>query len=151
MRIRLISGDQCLYKLCRDILIGFRGREWDFGMSVSYEQAGYADLLIWDLTKDAQFPESPQFDPRRKNIFLIARKDVEDLERRLPLGGCRVMLKPVNPVLLHTLLEEVLAQRGAEHPRESAEQLRLERDEMLQYLLHANLKLQEYDQDRTNF
>jgi signal transduction histidine kinase len=29
--------------------------------------------------------------------------------------------------------------------------MRLERDEMLQHLLYANLRLQEYDQDRTNF
>src|SRR5438128_1454308 len=38
MRIRLISGDQFLCKLCREVLLGFRDREWDFGMVSSFHQ-----------------------------------------------------------------------------------------------------------------
>jgi ethylene receptor len=60
----------------------------------------------------------------------------------------------VNPVLMRALIEEAVAQHETAVSREkgeTAEQLRRERDEMLQYLLQANLKLQEYDQDRTNF
>src|SRR5262249_51760211 len=49
MRIRLISGDQFLYKLCREVLLGFRDREWDFGIVPSYEHAVHADLFLWDL------------------------------------------------------------------------------------------------------
>ena len=89
MRIRLISGDQFLCKLCREVLLGFRDREWDFGMIASYEQARWADLFIWDLHPETQLPQNSDFDPRRRNIFLIARKHVGTLQRRLPLrpGG----------------------------------------------------------------
>jgi len=152
MRIRLISGDPFLSKLCREVLLGFKGREWDFGMIPSIEQDQGADLLIWDLQPEMQLPQNPDFDPRRKNIFLIGRKQVGELQRRLLPSGCSIVLKPVNPVLLRALVEETLAHfETRERSREIAEQLRLERDEMLQHLLQANLKLQEYDQDRTNF
>jgi signal transduction histidine kinase len=40
---------------------------------------------------------------------------------------------------------------GGERGRETVESLRADRDEILQCLIQANLKLQEYDQDRTNF
>jgi|SwirhirootsSR3_FD_contig_51_11423292_length_1451_multi_2_in_0_out_0_1 signal transduction histidine kinase len=154
MRIRLISGDQFLCKLCREVLLGFRDREWDFGMIASYEQARWADLFIWDLHPETQLPQNSDFDPRRRNIFLIARKHVGTLQRRLPLRGCSIVLKPVNSILLRALLEEAVAnheQGSRTREGQLAEQFRLERDEMLQYLLQANLKLQEYDQDRTNF
>ncbi len=152
MRIRLISGDPFLSKLCREVLLGFKGREWDFGMIPTVEQDQCSDLLIWDLQPEMQFPQNPDFDPRRKNIFLIGRKQVGELQRRLLPSGCSIVLKPVNPVLLRALIEETLAHfETRERSREIAEQLRLERDEMLQHLLQANLKLQEYDQDRTNF
>jgi signal transduction histidine kinase len=153
MRIRLVSDDQFLYNLCREVLLGFHGRDWDFAMVASDTHALPADLLIWDLSPNRQPPQRLDSDPQRKNIFLIQRKEVGALQGRLPLGWGFV-LKPVNPVLLHALIEEAVAQHESAPARETgetAEQLRLERDEMLQYLLQANLKLQEYDQDRTNF
>jgi signal transduction histidine kinase len=153
MRIRLISDDQFLNNLCREVLLGFRGRDWDFAMVASDGQTPPADLLIWDLSPNRQPPQRLDSDPQRKNIFLIQRKDMGALQGRLPLGWGFV-LKPVNPVLLRSLIEEAVAQHETAANREkgeNAEQLRRERDEMLQYLLQANLKLQEYDQDRTNF
>src|SRR5262245_51733401 len=107
MRIRLISGDQFLCKLCREVLLALRDREWDFGMVGSCEQARHADLLIWDLDRELP-PPSLSKDPRRKDIFLIARKRAEELQNA-QLSGCSIVLKPVNPVLLHTLVEEAIA------------------------------------------
>jgi signal transduction histidine kinase len=154
MRICLISDDQLLHNLCREVLLGFRGRDWDFSMVASGDDHALpADLLIWDLSPNRQPPQGLDSDPQRKNIFLIERKEVGALQGRLPLGWGFV-LKPVNPVLLRALIEEAVAQHETatnSEKGESAEQLRRERDEMLQYLLQANLKLQEYDQDRTNF
>ena len=68
MRIRLISGDPFLSKLCREVLLGFKGREWDFGMIPSIEQDQGADLLIWDLQPEMQLPQNPDFDPRRARL-----------------------------------------------------------------------------------
>jgi signal transduction histidine kinase len=151
MRIRLVSGDRFLYRLCREVLLGFRDRAWDFGVVATYEEARGADLFLWDLPADSPFPEAG-FDPESKGIFLIARRHLKLLQRRTALTGFNLVLKPVNPVLLRALLEEAISQYEARSMEgQIAEQMRLERDEMLQHLLQANLKLQEYDQDRTNF
>jgi signal transduction histidine kinase len=152
MRIRLISGDRFLYRLCREALLGFRDREWDFGMVSTYEQARFADLFLWDLLPDMEFPENSDLDPERKGIFLVARRHLQAIQRKLPHARFSIVLKPVNPALLRTLLEEAVARFEARSAGvETAEQLRMERDEFFQRLLHANLRLQEYDQDRTNF
>src|SRR5262245_59058453 len=129
MRIRLIARDEFLCRLCREVLLGFRDREWDFGMVAFYEQAHCADLFIWDLQPDTQLPQSTEFDPQRKNIFLIARKQLDALQRQRPLSGCSIVLKPVNPVLLRALVEEAVAhhETGARsRDGQIAEQLRLE-------------------------
>ena len=152
MRIRLISSDRFLHKLCREVLLGFRNQAWDFGMVPSYEQARGSDLLLWDFPREMPFPERNDVDAEQQCIFLIARRHLKLLQRRTELRGFNLVLKPVNPVLLRALLEGALSRyesRGLEG--QVAEQMRLERDEMLQHLLHANLRLQEYDQDRTNF
>lgn len=153
MRIRLVSDDQFLYKLCREVLLGFNGRNWDFAMVAPGGQTVPADLLIWDLSPDRKPPQSLDSDPQRRNILLVERQHVGALQGRLPLVWGFV-LKPVNPVMLHALIEEAAEQHQTAAQRgksETADQLRRERDEMLQHLLQANLKLQEYDQDRTNF
>jgi signal transduction histidine kinase len=152
MRIRLVSCDRFLYRLCREVLLGFRDRAWDFGMVSSYEQARGSDLFLWDLPADMPFPDTPDFDPENKGIFLISRRHLKLLQRRTALAGFNLILKPVNPVLLRALLEEAISQREIRSVEgQKAEKMRLERDEMLQHLLQANLRLQEYDQDRTNF
>src|SRR5579864_8355584 len=71
MRIRLISDDQFLHNLCREVLLGFRGRDWDFTMVASGDDhALAADLLIWDLSPNRQPPEKLDSGPQLKNIFL---------------------------------------------------------------------------------
>src|SRR5262245_5636735 len=127
MRIRLISGDRFLYRSCREVLLGFQDREWDFGMVGSYEQARSADLFLWDLQTEAQFPDNIDLDTTRKGIFLISRSRLGLLQRRLPLTGFSVILKPVNAVLLRALLEEAVSEYEARNmDGQIAEQLRQE-------------------------
>jgi hypothetical protein len=152
MRIRLISSDKFLYKLCQEVLLGFRNRVWDLGMVASYEEARGRHLFLWDLPVEAEFPEGSDFGAEQRCVNLVSRRQLKFLQRRPKLAGLSLVLKPVNPVLLRALLEEALSQYQSRRvDGQAAEQLRLERDELLQHLLHANLKLQEYDQDRTNF
>jgi signal transduction histidine kinase len=64
------------------------------------------------------------------------------------LGSACILLKPVKAGMLQAFVE------SAETEWRQAEQvdtLRADRDVLLQYVLQANLRLQEYDQDRTNF
>jgi signal transduction histidine kinase len=60
-----------------------------------------------------------------------------------------ILLKPVTRPILTAYL--ALAVNSHEECVSSADSLRADRDEMLQCLIQANLRLQEYDQERTNF
>jgi signal transduction histidine kinase len=152
MKIRLISSDRFLYRVCREVLLGFRHRAWDFGIVTTCEQAAGADLFLWDLPAEMPLPESVDFGAEQRCILLIARRHLKLLKPPTALSGFNLILKPVNPVLLRALLEDAVSRfEGRSLEGQIAEQMRLERDEMLQHLLHANLRLQEYDQDRTNF
>ncbi|MBI1791981.1 MAG: HAMP domain-containing histidine kinase [Acidobacteria bacterium] len=154
MKLRLISNDRTLYQRCREVLLEFRDREWDFGMMATPAESGEADILVWDCQPEVQLPENLDLEEESRNIFLVDRKCLSHLRERFPLAALRILLKPVNQVLLRAFLEEAVAGQDARNGQpegDLTQQLRQERDEMLQCLLQANLKLQEYDQDRSSF
>jgi signal transduction histidine kinase len=87
-------------------------------------------------------------------LLLIDRTLLSQLSARLPLHSTSILLKPVNEAMLRIFTEHMIARHriasnAKDNPREG--QLKEERDQILQSLLKANLNLQEYDQDRTNF
>jgi len=136
MKVRLISSDQRLYRQCREALARFPDTTWDFAAGEA-EDARDADLCIWDFQSDTSLPPAGLRE-ERKNIYLVDRKDLGTLRDRLPEAAVGIVLKPVNQAALESFLEPAAAGRD-------------DRDDLLQRLLEANLKLQEYDQDRTNF
>jgi signal transduction histidine kinase len=72
---------------------------------------------------------------------------LEKLQAAIPEAQGSILLKPVTRVVLRAFLASAAAgERSSEIGT-----LQANRDEMLQHLLHANLRLQEYDQQRTNF
>jgi signal transduction histidine kinase len=153
MKIRLISQDRGLHQRCREVLQEYQDRAWDFGIAASREEAGDADVLIWDCVPDGPLPETLEGGDEQRNIFVVDRKCLRHLRDHFPQAALRILLKPVNHVLLRSFLDDLVVQydtRLDEQPG-NADDLRLERDEILQALLQANLKLQEYDQDRSNF
>jgi len=154
MKVRLVSTDHQLHELCRQTLAAFPGREWDFAASAPNSPWPEGDLLIWDFNPDMSLPHELDFKEEQKNIFLVQRKQLGAFRDRLPLAAVATLLKPVNRAALRTFLEHAMARYEAHKSGAGAvsrELSRSDRDEMLQCLLHANLKLQEYDQDRTNF
>src|SRR5579872_5113958 len=149
MHIQLVSTDKSLYKLCRETLAGFRGNNWTLNQGEAPESSA-PDLVIWDCDSDVPLPKELDFDQERKNIFLVSRKKMAALVERLPMAAMAILLKPVNKATLRAFLEHAL-KRHEKNQSSDVSSLRADRDEILQCLLHANLKLQEYDQDRTNF
>jgi len=93
----------------------------------------------------------------RKHFFLLHRKHLAALQELVGTSDINVLLKPVMPATLRAFLGDAQQQRtldcgtGNGDSAGSINALRVERDEMLQFLIQANLKLQEYDQERTNF
>jgi signal transduction histidine kinase len=150
MHIQLVSTDKTLYRLCRETLAGYRRNDWTLNMGAAPKPDASPDLFIWDCDSDVSLPRELDLEQESKNIFLVSRKKTAALLERLPLAAMAILLKPVNQATLGAFLEHAAKRHELNHAPE-VKSLRADRDEILQCLLHANLKLQEYDQDRTNF
>jgi len=146
MNVALISRDKDLYRLCRDILADVTKENWTLSAVEPEETPHNADLYLWDLQPSifpAEFPNSSA-----THLCLVSRKD---LPLPAQLGGSNpsILLKPVTRATLTAFL--TLAIAAHQHRLLDRTSLRADLDEMLQCLIQTNLKLQEYDQDRTAF
>jgi signal transduction histidine kinase len=143
MEIKLVSEDEELYKLCREILTDIPGRRWALS-AVSAQNAGSdGDLYIWDFQPGILLPEHI-YKSSAKHLFLVNRQDVAEFQVEMGSAGPLMLLKPVTRAALATFLTLAVT-------TEVTSSLMADRDEILQCLIQTNLKLQEYDQDRTNF
>ena len=145
MTIHLVSHDRELARLCREILaeVPELGRTCILSEISPSEPMREADLHIWDFHPNNALPDHINRNPLR-HFFLVDRKDLSLFQQNTGVGDGNVLLKPVTRATLATFLIPLLS-------TDTATSLRAERDEILQCLIQTNLKLQEYDQDRTAF
>jgi signal transduction histidine kinase len=148
MRINLLSPDNDLHKMCREILGQLPGRGGHALVAAGEGDTGPADLYIWDVQADTVFPKSLHRD-LSKYLFLLDRKDVSGFRESLGQLEANILLKPLTRPTLAAFLGLVVA--AYEDRVATASSLRADRDDILQCLIQTNLKLQEFDQDRTNF
>lgn len=151
MKVLLVSSDSELHMLCQEILEGFKGYDWQLSSATSMTYPEEADFYIWDCQGKAKIPPEipPEVDQRpAKHLFLVHRNDISKFQN---LGSLEapILLKPVTRASMSLFLE--LAVTASKEPIGTAHYLRADRDEMFQCLIQSNLKLQEYDHDRTNF
>lgn len=145
MTIHLISTDAELHKLCAEILAEIPELAHGCTLSASSpEDAGRdANLHIWDFHPNLALPAHFMWNPLR-HLFLVDRKDLPAFHQSVAAVESNVLLKPVTRATLGTFLVPAVSAAAAKS-------LRADRDEFLQCLIQTNLKLQEYDQDRTTF
>jgi signal transduction histidine kinase len=148
MKVILVSRDGDLYKLCREILSEIPGRDRHLSTATSANCTPGAALYIWDDQTKVDLPQKVE-PSLAKHLFLIHRKDVVKFHHNLGGAEANILLKPVTRATLAAFLGR--AASPLQGRSSTADALRTDRDEMLQCLIQANLKLQEYDQDRTNF
>jgi signal transduction histidine kinase len=148
MDVVLVSQDRDLYKLCREILAGIPGHHGTVS-AVGMEDADMgSDLYIWDFHPNLLLVEEMDQSPS-KHLFLVHRKDLTEFHKQTGTTDINILLKPVTRATLAAFLG--LAASAHQERVSAASSLRAERDEIFQCLIQTNLKLQEYDQDRTNF
>jgi signal transduction histidine kinase len=82
-----------------------------------------------------------------ETFFVSSPTGVGELLRSWPKAEGHILLKPVARSVLRAFLESAMPFQA----RSLVATLKESRDELLQRLLQANLKLQEYDQQRNNF
>jgi signal transduction histidine kinase len=148
MKISLLSPDSDLHKMCREILGQLPGRGGHLLMAAEGSTLGTADLCIWDVPANSDLPKNLGRG-LSKYLFLLDRKDVAGFRESLGQVEANILLKPLTRATLSAFLG--LAVAAYEDRVSSASSLRADRDDILQCLIQTNLKLQEFDQDRTNF
>lgn len=154
MNILLLSNDERLASLCREIVAETFGMESKLEVGAPGQIPDQEDLCLWDfIPGETVIPQDLDPAKLRKYLFLLHRKHLPALEQLAGTSDINVLLKPVTPATFRAFLCDAHRQGTLENctPAGSLDTLRVERDEMLQFLIQANLKLQEYDQERTNF
>ena len=154
MNILLFSHDEELAGLCREILPDLFGTESQLRVGLPGQVFSPEDMCLWDFVPgETNIPLD--FDPAnlRGQGFLLHRKHLPSLQELTGTSDLNLLLKPVTPATLRAFLGDLHRQRARDNGNlpVTIDTLRAERHEMLQLLIQANLKLQEYDQERTNF
>jgi signal transduction histidine kinase len=147
MVVQLISEDRDLFKLCREVLAEIPGN-WAISPVKIDEASDAADLTLWDYIPGMTLPQDGTGNPSR-DLFLVYRQDLPGFRTGTGVTDTHILLKPATRATLTAFLGSAVgawAERAGQ-----ATTLRADRDEILQCLIQANLRLQEYDQDRTTF
>jgi signal transduction histidine kinase len=145
MRCAVVSEDESLLALCRDVVQKLSGTRCEV-VAGKPSQSIRADLYVWDM--DSR-PRTPFVESRtdRNDVFLVRRAGIEAFLAKNPQLGPNTLLKPVSPAAL-----EVCLSRFIPTGTQSQVDLRTaDRDTLLECLLHSSLRLQEFEEDRTNF
>ena len=146
MNVKLVSDDRELQKLCAEILADLPGLRCTLSIVNVNDGGPEPDICLWDFDPNALFPQAAGTAPR---LYLVHRKDLAAFQDAAGPVDATVVLKPVTRGTLTAFLSYAVAGRnGAVEP---GCLLRSDCNELLQSLIQANLKIQEYDQDRTNF
>jgi len=148
MKVTLISDDPELYNLLRPILAGLSTIS-TMAAVTSSEPVPEADLYLWDFEPGMIIRWDFHGAAQQGHLFLVHRENLDLLRVHCPAAEGRILLKPVVRATVEAFLEQALKR----YQRRSSETdaAPSDCDEMLQSLIQANLRLQEYDQDRTNF
>ena len=145
----VVSSDPHQIALCRDVL-----REWG-EVTATGARAAETDtdkqpkICLWDYESQQRTPALSEW-AGCTIFYLVPAAQLDRLQQDAPSSAGNILLKPVTRAVLRAFLRSVVV------PKEQATAwevgtLRANRDDLLQGLLQANLRLQEYDQQRTHF
>jgi signal transduction histidine kinase len=156
LRILLVSADAQLLELCREVVRELGLDHSDVVLLGPHQKPlPPSDLLIWDTdyTGSSRGDHCPSTADSHQELFLVSRKRLHEFLTNMPLGAGSTLLKPVNKRTLQIFLEQawLRSRVGDSQSVPDSAGVTSETNDTLQCLLMANLKLQEYDQDRTNF
>jgi len=151
VKIALISRDGSLLPLCQDVATKLPLEKCEVVQSDG-EHAVEADVYLWDLDYNPRTPFIGSR-PAASDVFLVRRPALKAFLERFPQAGPSTLLKPVSPAVLEVLLGHLAERHKIAAGRKAADFDRLEgdREGLLESLLHASLRLQEFEEERTNF
>ncbi|HUQ94527.1 MAG TPA: HAMP domain-containing sensor histidine kinase [Bryobacteraceae bacterium] len=146
MRIAVISNDGSLLTLCHEVVARLSQPDCQVTAPQVAPDVSEADVFLWDWDLK---PESP-FLPGRlpgMDVFLVRRSELKQFLNRFPDAGAYTLLKPVSPAALEVFLSYLCRQRAGGECNSSGD----DREMLRECLLDSMLRLQEFEEDRTNF
>jgi signal transduction histidine kinase len=154
VKINLVSGDDRIRRLCQEVISDFIGGTCTLHIATEAWQECDADLFVWDTGRGVRSAFQPKAAEQWRHLFLVERAALGQFSGVEGYPEVNIVLKPVTkPTLAAFFLNACNRARQTAQtisdPRFNS--LRADRDDILQCLMQANLKLQEYDHDRTNF
>jgi signal transduction histidine kinase len=154
MKLYLGSKDEQIKQLCRSVLHELVGTRWALHVANGDADECDADLYVWDTESQLGSERALNAPDKWRHFFLIDRANVETFRTVFRFPDANILLKPLTKTTLVAFLFEACKRceqvSGATNDG-FITTLRADRDEILQCLIQTNLKLQEYDHDRTNF
>ncbi len=110
------------------------------------------DIFIWDYDSVPSLPPASLAAKDAIKIVFVKKGSLSSVRRKHHGADFTYLQSPVTPLALRTILASAIAKWELRHDNGGiSSRLKLDRDRILQQLLQTNLKLREYDQDRTNF
>jgi len=153
LRLSTIGVERDIEDQCRTLLEEMAPGGYEFTAYVHNARLQEADFYIWDFRPE-HFSHGIRPDIVARSLFLVEPSMLDSFQRMLGESRASIILKPARSAALLPFLEHIL---GSKHSalRESESDSGLtaqasEAGELLERLLHANLRLQEYEQARTN-
>ena len=130
---------------CLAILRELGANDWKVVARLSALERMDSRICIWDCTPGVDISASQHTNGQARHFFLVRTADLEQFLLSHPWAEGNIILKPVKHAVIAAYLTSVI------RPETEILSLQEDRDDMLQSLLHANLRLQEYDSQRTKF
>ncbi len=109
-----------------------------------------ASLYIWDFEQNVEIPIEILGKEDTQHLLLTDMRHLDALDSYIS-SSVGIMLKPATPFTLRAFVEMALKTWNLRKQVREVNTLRHDRDALLQYVLEVNLKLQEYDHERSNF
>ena len=151
MRLCVVGLEPEFHEQCRVALGELAPEEWDLTALPHGAQPPEADVYIWEFLPGA-LPRPLLSDVAGRSLFVVAPTLLDEFREFLGPLRASILLKPVHPAALRPFLECSVRKGGSRPARPNdGKSDSAQWEGLLDYLLQANLKLQEYDQARTNF
>lgn len=148
MKLQLVSQDPSLLALCREVTAERTDHLWELELLRNYQADFKADLCLWDYRNGLLLP--PGLSWATEHFVLVDYRDVAAFRSAHPYAESSIILKPVGRAVLRGLIAQAI-DAGTLREKSTNGSTKDDRDDILQCLIESNLRLQQLDQERTNF
>jgi signal transduction histidine kinase len=148
VNLEIVSEDSNLLALCREVAREFPNITWKIRTQPDALEVSDADFCLWDYKPGNRIPERACWGTRC--FALVASRDLSSFQTAYPYAEAGIILKPVTAAIVRALFAQAISS-SSRPSRSEDDSLRSDRDDILQCLMQANLRLQQYDAERTNF